>query len=213
MHTGVPRGLGSTCNSPTLPDVDLDFHLLNKHPSDKDTPSLPSTRRARPGGVPGIMRGGATTAGWACSSLSRPWSMQGTSRVGDGAVRKEEAGDGQDWGVESSYHCRKLPTGSKGSPFLHFFDWQASKSQGFRKKHRTLRSTAIIHVIEGAGQEPRWRLLTPAQALWTNAVKRLQADLGFRHSFHIKPRPRRHLVSLVYPRMQQGKKCQPCIGQ
>ena len=159
-------------------------------------------------GVPGRMRGGATTAGWACSSLcpdhgacrERQAEWCDWPRVGDGAVRKEEAGDGQDWGVESSYHCRKLPTGSKGSHFLHFFDWQASKSQGFRTlQHRTLRSTAIIHVTEGAGQEPRWRLLTPAQALWTNAVKRLQADLGFRHSFHIKPRPRRHLVSLGYP--------------
>lgn len=163
------------------------------------------------------MRGGATTAGWACSSLcpdheacrERQAEWCDWPRVGDGVVRKEEAGDGQDWGVASSHHCRKLgpcPKGPKVHLFCIFLTGRLLSHRGSELYSREQRSTAIIHVTEGAGQEPRWRLLTPARALWTNAVERLQADLGFRHSFHIKPRPRRHLVSLGYARMQRGKK-------
>lgn len=45
--------------------------------------------------------------------------------------------------------------------FFAFFDWQASKSQGFRTLQQSIwRSSAIIRVTEGAGQEPRRCLLT-----------------------------------------------------
>lgn len=139
MCTQSLQRAGSTCNSPTLPGFDLDFHLLYKHPSDKHIPSLPSTR-GQDQGVLGIMKGGATMTGWACSSLSRPhgacrerqaeWCSW--LRVGDGAIRKTEAGDGQDRGVESSYHCRKLgpqPTGSKGH-ILHFLTGRLLSHRG-----------------------------------------------------------------------------------
>lgn len=84
------------------------------------------------------MKGGATMTGWACSSSVPTTGMQGTTsrrmcswlRVGDGAIRKTEAGDGQDQGVEAVplQETGTLPTGSKVTFFV--FDWQASKSQG-----------------------------------------------------------------------------------
>lgn len=92
-------------------------------------------------GVLGIMKGGATMTGWACSSLcpdhgacrERQAEWCSWLRVGDGAIRKTEAGDGQDRGVESSYHCRKLgpcPQGPKGHIFLHFLTGRLLSHRG-----------------------------------------------------------------------------------
>ena len=131
VHTGVPRGLGSTCNSPTLPGVALDFHLLNKHPSDKDTPSLPSTRRARPGG-PGKNEGRCHHGRLGLQfPLSWPWSMQGTTsrvvRLAQSGWRSGKKGGGWWWaGLGSGELVPLQETAHRVQRFTFFaFFWLA----------------------------------------------------------------------------------------